>query len=312
MTTTTETARFLAHLRAGRPAKEVKAVPGDLTISGAYALPRALADAIAAVPASAYAIPRLVARARAGVESYTETVETHAARYHWLGDATTGDAPTLAGIVPTPGEIVCEFEVSRRLMECAAYDMEAAFVASAAGAFAEAEAVAFLAGNGERRPTGLVEAITTTPAAGDLGASLLALRNTVPVQHRAHWVMPGVVFDMLDPLPAFAPADNHGPARLHGIPVEVDEACQRAAAPAVLDGEGATITPAIEAAGLVLLGNLEAAFRAVDIVPAGSPSPVEVMLDPYTHTGWIGVRITKRVAGITRRPEAVAGIEVAL
>lgn len=290
--------RFLAHLRAGNDGREVKAaITADMATGngGAYVLPKILADAIGRAPAPAHAIPGLVARARVAGEDWSEPVENGAPAWHWLGDDADDEAPTIKTIAPPCGEVRCEFEVPRHLMHDAGFDLEAFFVARAATAFAEAEAIAFLAGSGVKRPLGLVESISidTTPDA-DLATALRTMRDATPVQYRSHWLVPGVLFDRLDGLAAFAPADNHGPARLHGIPVLVEEACQR------------------PGAGLVLLGDLAAAYRAVEVQPKGAASAVEVMLNPYARSGWVKVEVSKRVGGACRNPAAISGFQVAL
>ncbi len=287
--------RFLSHLRAGTHPREVKALAGDITSGGAYALPKLLASAIGRAPAPAHAIPGLVARATSRGADFSEPVENGQPAWHWQGDVPGDETPLIRAVQPPVGEIVVEFEITRHLMQDADFDMEAFFVARAATAFAEAEAIAFLAGSGVKRPAGLVGAvaINTAPDA-DFGVALRALRDATPAQYRQHWLMPAVLADRLDGLAAFAAADNHGPARLHGIPVLIEEACQK------------------PGTGLVLLGSLGDAYRATDILPGDAASPVEVMLDPFSKTGFLRVIITKRVGGTVRNAAAISGFEVAL
>lgn len=280
----TTPAAFLETLRAGRT--ETKS---------AFPVPPALAVAIAKARPAPHAIPALVARGQSRVEEYTEAVETAAPRWHWQGDAAEGEAPSLAGVQPSVGEIVAEFDVSRRLMQDSAFDLEAFFVESAALAFAEAEALAFLDGNGTGRPSGLLAAITpATATLATLGDALRALRSATPFQYRRHWVMPSVLFDRLSDEDGFAPADNHGGPRLLGVPVEIDEACQSSGS------------------ALVLLGDLGTAYRAVDILPGKAPSPIMVQLNPYARKGGVGVQVSKRVGGCVRIADAVRAVEVAL
>lgn len=292
--------RFLGYLRAGTRAREIKAgFTADLATGngGAYALPKLLAEAIGRGISPAHALPALVSRGHASAPDYSEPMALTVPAYHWQGDTAVDAAPTITTVAPPVGGIVCETEIPRHLLHDAAYDLEQFLVASAVEAFAEAEAEVFVGGNGIRRPAGLVGAISlnATPDA-DLGIALRALRDSTPSQYRAHWLFPTVLADRLDGFAGFAPADNAGPARLHSIPVRVDEA----------------LVASDAASALVLLGDAGAAYRAVDIHPAGAVSPIEVQVDPFMRSGWVKITISKRVGGAVRNAAAISGFEVAL
>ena len=103
---------------------------------------------------------RQIARVvQVGTPDYKELVDLNGFGTEWVGETSTRaqtDTPNLGEVAPTFGEIAAKPEATRHSLEDLFFNVEAWLTGSATEAFAIAEGVAFVSGNGTNKPTGFL------------------------------------------------------------------------------------------------------------------------------------------------------------
>lgn len=299
----TETRAFLNFVRRGverMDADEVRALTVATDASAGYLAPEAYGNEIIKAlvqfsPIRQYA--RVVSISAQAVK-YPRRLTGPAAAWTEESATSSESTPTYEQITLTPYELRTYIDISQALLEDNAYGLEGELAADLAEAFGVTEGAAFVTGDGDGKPTGLLSATglieVTTGAAETLGTSpadtIIGMYHSLPNTHaqNAVWLMNRTTLGTLRKV-----KDSDGRYLL------VDPVA--ASAPMTLLGR--PIVEAVDmpniAAGAypILFGDLSG-YRIVDRVS------FTMLRDPYTVAtkGQVRLHARRRVGGdITHR-----------
>ncbi|KTQ96581.1 capsid protein [Aureimonas ureilytica] len=309
---TVEVRAFTGFVRQGRElltAEEVRALRTDAQVAGGYLAPdqfeatllRELVEIspmrqaarVTPVSSGAVILPKRTGRITA----------------KWVGETEDrpGTEPTYGQIEIPVHEMACFVDVSNRLLEDAAVNIEQELAFDFAEEFGRLEAVAFVAGDGIKKPVGImVDANVATVASGDAAKitpdSLIDLMYALPQAYRGRgsWVMNSrsiaAVRKFKDAGGNFLWADGVG---------------------TIADGQASTLLgrPVIEAPDMpdiaagatpIVYGDFASAYRILDRVG------LTVLRDPYTQqtNGVVRFHARRRVGAGVVRPEAVRKLKI--
>ena len=110
-----------------------------------------------------------------GSPDYKELFDVNGAGFEWLGETDTRNqtnTPDLAEVAPTFGMASAKPQASEESLDDLFFDVESWLVSSAAEAIAQGEGVAFISGNGTKKPTGFLAGptpVTTADSARAFG-----------------------------------------------------------------------------------------------------------------------------------------------
>ena len=133
--------------------------------SGGFALPKQISDQITKQLLDISAIRAIAKVVQVGSPDYHEIVDSNGLSTEWLGEVDVHNqtnTPSFNDVAPTFGELSAKPEATRQSLNDLFFDVEALLIDRAAEAFAIAEGVAFISGNGVNKPTGF---LTGTPVA---------------------------------------------------------------------------------------------------------------------------------------------------
>ena len=215
---------------------------------------------------------------------------------HWVDETEErqGTEPAYGQLEIPIHEMACYVDVSRRLLEDSAVNVEAEIAFDLAEEFGKLEGGSFVVGNGVKKPLGLLEALgvahTPTGNASTLGANpadtLIDLKYALPAyyRNRAVWMMNGATLAEVSKL-------KDGDGRLLWQP-------------SYAEGQPETILgrPVIEAPDMpdigtaaepILFGDIASAYRIYDRVS------LAIMRDPFTQAkaGQVRFHAYRRVGG---------------
>jgi len=251
--------------------------------------------------------------ARVGTTSSGEVIlpkRTGQPTGHWVGETEdrTETGPTYGQIEIPIHEMACYVDVSQRLLEDAAVNVEGEVAFDLAEEFGRLEALAFMQGDGVKKPLGVMEAAgvayTHTGNASTLGSApadtLIDAFYALPAfyRNRAVWMMNGSTLATLrkvkdgSGLYLWQPALTAGqPETILGRPVIEDT---------TMDDIGAAAEP-------IVLGDFASAYRIYDRVA------LSVMRDPYSVAtkGLVRFHARRRVGGSVVLTEALRKIRCA-
>lgn len=306
---------FVSYLRRGEqrmPADEVKA----LTVASGPT-----AGFLAPVQFGAELLKRLVQFSP--IRAYAKTVQisapeityprrTSAIVAQWVGeiDPRQGSAPAFEQLTLTPAELAVYVDVSNQLLEDNAYDLEGELTQEFAENFAVAEGAAFVNGDGNKKPVGLLTspqlATIETETVGALPPSrliivddLIAIFHALPGVHaqNAVWLMNRNTLGLIRSM-----KDSTGrPLILEGMAL---------GAPSTLLGR-----PVVEAIDMpdvapgatpIIFGDLQG-YRIVDRVG------LSTLRDPFTlaTVGQTRMHARKRTGGDVTHPDRFIKLAVA-
>ena len=182
---------------------------------GGFALPKQISDTIQDQLFNVSPIRRIARVVQVQSSDYTHLVGTRGAGATWRSELGTGsatDAPSMAAVQPTHGELFAFPEISTWALDDLTFNPEAWLQQNVTDQFAVAEGAAFVAGDGSDKPTGFLSGptpVTTgdasrafgtlqyvpSGAASTLGSNpdelLVDLAYTLAAPYRANasWVM---------------------------------------------------------------------------------------------------------------------------
>ncbi|MDR9395816.1 MAG: phage major capsid protein [Roseovarius sp.] len=176
---------------------------------GGFALPKQISDVIQDQLINVSPIRQIARIVQVQSSDYTHLVGTRGAGATWRSELGTGnatDAPGMAAVQPTHGELFAFPEISTWALDDLTFDPEAWLQMNVTDQFAVAEGAAFVSGDGSDKPTGFLSGptpVTTgdasrafgtlqyiaTGAASDLGSTpedtLVDLTYTLSAPYRA-------------------------------------------------------------------------------------------------------------------------------
>jgi HK97 family phage major capsid protein len=192
---------FLAWCRYGierMPAEEVRALSVSTDSAGGYLVPQQF---VTELDRNLVEISPLRSVARVSSTDASEVLlpkRTAAMTASWVGETTnrSGTQPTYDQQTISILEIACYVDVSNRLLEDSAFDLNAELVLDFAEAFAKKEGLGFIQGAGGNEPSGIIsnadiETVSTAAAATIAADDLIDLYHALPSAYarRAVWAM---------------------------------------------------------------------------------------------------------------------------
>lgn len=316
---TEETKAFKAYLRKGDrdlPAEERKALTTGGDSSGGYLAPPQIHGELIRPLQEISPIRRLARGVQTSAGILSIPLQTGFMDAGWVGEIETRPETDVAfGNLDIPvHEISALVKVSQRLLDDTAFDLVQFLSMNFAEKFAAVEGAAFLAGNGVKKPQGILgdPTLVTVPsghASTILPSSLIDLTYSIKAgyRRRASWLMSNSTAAVIRKMRSDSGAgagtgdflwNDQGriiagqPETLLGYPVEFDDNM-----PSITGG----YFP-------VLFGDFG---RALFIV--SKPDGLKIMADPYTLMGNGIVRYVARLrvgAGLVQ-PEAIRALKVA-
>lgn len=300
---------FSNYLRMGREpmeAEEVRAlVVGDDTKGGYLAPDEFVAEVIKGI----VEISPIRQAVRVGSTSTGGVIlpkRTGRPTARWVGEdeERTGTEMTYGQLEIPVHEIACYVDVSQRLLEDSAINVDSEVAADLSEEFAQIEAGAFVNGNGVKKPLGLMNSDLPEFVNGhatNLSAdALIKLMYNLPAQYRNNgsWMLNGTTLGVVRTLKdgdgrfLWQPAYQQGePSTLLGRPVIEDPEM-----PDLANG-----------AFPIVFGDFNRAYRIYDRVQ------MAILRDPYTqaHKGLIRFHARRRVGGGPVLTEALRKLKMA-
>lgn len=254
-----------------------------------------------------------------GVGAYSTVWHNGAWSTGWVGETDARPAtgtPTLSSLEFGHGEIYANVPISQRLLDDASFDAEAWIATEMASEFSTKESTAFISGDGDKKPFGLLQYVTGGAAAGRHPGGNLTVVNSgaaadipadkimdfayslpAPYRQGASWLMSSTTAAYLSKIKNTT--DDYiwregmaagQPATLLGYPVEIDENM-----------------PAFAANALALaFGNFQRGYVIND------RTAVRILRDPFTNKPFVNFYGTKRVGGGVLDPKAIRLLKVAV
>ncbi|MBS1035386.1 phage major capsid protein [Gluconobacter cerinus] len=256
-------------------------------------------------------------------DSYKRLVGLHGTGAGWVGEtdarpATNG--PQFGEAEASFGELYANPQISQRLLDDSALDLESYIGNEIALAFADTEGPAYLFGDGVKKPKGLFSQATSaqtdkerpygtfqaldSAAANGLGANSAATDRLIDViystrsvfRQNARWLMNGLTVSAVRKLKdgqgnyLWQPSAQAGePASLLNYPVSDMEEM-----PDVAAGNIA-----------IAFGSFQRAYQIVDRMG------IRTLRDPYTNKPYVGFYATKRTGGVVLDTRAVKFLKIA-
>lgn len=288
---------------------------------GGFVAPPTLDLAVSRIVSQTVAMRRLAQVQPISASSYVKFKSLGGAGSGWVGENETGtsrgetNTPTLSRMEFTPGEIYSEPNATQQALDDMAVDVEAWLAAEVAIEFMEEEGLAFLTGNGVKKPRGLLDYNTVANASyawgsigyiasGDASAFIAASASAGPAdcfidtvyalkaayRGNARWLVNDLTAARMR---KFRDGDGNylwqtsavagQPDTFLGYPVETDDN---------MPDVGADRFP-------VAFGDFRQAYLIVDRVG------VRVLRNPFKTNGLVAFYTTKRVGGGIQNFEAV-------
>lgn len=236
----------------------------------------------------------------------------------WVGEAAARpqtDTPTFGQMTYTPGEIYANPAATQGMLDDAAVDLEVWLANEVETEFSYQEGLAFLAGTGATKPTGILTYVT--------GAANAAVHPWGDIKVVQSGAVGAITSDALIDLIYAVPGEYTADARF--IMNRSTQALIRKLKdgdgnylwqPSFVAGQPATIAgyPTTEMAGMpnvaagakaVLFGDFKRGYLIVD------RTGVRVLRDPFTNKPYVHFYTTKRVGGGLLNPDTIKALNIA-
>jgi HK97 family phage major capsid protein len=131
----------------------------NVVAAGGYALPEIIERTIARLSVDISPLRQLAMVRTVGSSDYKELFDINGAGFEWLGETDARNqtnTPDLAEIAPTFGMASAKPQASEESLDDLFFDVEGWLIDSASEAIAQGEGAAFVAGNGTKKPTGIL------------------------------------------------------------------------------------------------------------------------------------------------------------
>lgn len=147
-----------AKSRDGRETRSTQAVTSTGS-AGGFALPEIIERAIARLSVDISPIRQISTVRTVGSTDYKELFDVNGAAFEWVGETDTRsqtNTPDLAEVAPTFGMASAKPQASEESLDDLFFNVEDWLVSSAAEAMAQGEGLAYISGNGVKKPTGFL------------------------------------------------------------------------------------------------------------------------------------------------------------
>lgn len=293
-----------------------KAMQSGIDVEGGYLLPPPAVAAIVAKVRESNAMRGLAASISISTNAVEGLVDRNDAAASWvaeMGSRTETNTPQVDRDRIETHEIYSFPGVSQQLLEDAAVDVEAWLIDRVASAFADAEDLAFFAGNGVGRPRGITS--YTTAATGDATRAWGTLQHVNSGASGAYHTTKAD--PLIDTIQAMKPGYLAGATWVMargtlGATRKLKEATSdrylwepslQAGVPSTLLGYPVVLDenmPALAANSLsIAFGNFRSGYLIVDRVGTS------VLRDVYTMKPKVGFYVRRRVGGAVRDFDAI-------
>jgi HK97 family phage major capsid protein len=167
--------------------------------AGGFALPEVIERTIARLSVDISPIRQISMVRTVGSPDYKELFDVNGAAFEWVGETDTRsqtNTPDLAEVAPTFGMASARPRASEESLDDLFFDVENWLVTSAAEAMAQGEGVAFVSGNGTKRPTGFLAGPTPVTTA-DASRAFGTLQYVASGQAAALPTSPDIFYDLV-------------------------------------------------------------------------------------------------------------------
>lgn len=289
--------------------------------AGGYALPEVIERSIARLSVDISPIRSIATVRTAGSPDYKELFDVNGAGFEWLGE---GDArnqtntPDLVEIAPTFGMASAKPQATEESLDDLFFDVENWLISSASDAIAQGEGAAFVAGNGTKKPTGIL-AGPAPVATADSSRAFGTLQYFASAQAAAMPTSPDVFIDMVYGIRARYRNNARwltNKSVLAAMRKYKDTSNQYLWQPAMTAGQPATFMnyaiteaedmPVVAANAFPLaFGDFREGYLICDLVG------MRMTRDEITAPGFVKFYIRKRVGGKLRNTQAIKLLKIA-
>ena len=290
--------------------------------SGGFALPEEIERTIARLGVAMSPIRSLATVRTVGTPDYKELIDVNGAAFEWIGETDTRaqtNTPDLAEIAPTFGMASAKPQATEESLDDLFFDVENWLIQSAAEAIYAGEGVAFVSGNGTKKPKGFLAGPAPLSTA-DSSRAFGTLQYIASAQAAAMPTSPDVFFDMIYSLRARYRANATwvtSKAVLATIR-KYKEATTNAYMwqPALAAGQPSSFAgfPMVEAEDMpavgagtfpLAFGDFREGYLICDRVG------MRMTRDEITTPGYVKFYIRKRVGGVLRNTQAIKLLKIA-
>ena len=291
--------------------------------SGGFALPEEIERTIARIGVDMSPIRSLATVRTVGTPDYKELIDVNGAAFEWIGETDTRaqtNTPDLAEIAPTFGMASAKPQATEESLDDLFFDVENWLIQSAAEAIYAGEGVAFVSGNGTKKPKGFLAGPAPLSTA-DSSRAFGTLQYIASAQAAAMPTSPDVFFDMIYSLRARYRANATwvtSKAVLATIR-KYKEATTNAYMwqPALAAGQPSSFAgfPMVEAEDMpavgagtfpLAFGDFREGYLICDRVG------MRMTRDEITTPGYVKFYIRKRVGGVLRNTQAIKLLKIAV
>jgi len=320
-------------MRSGRVAAvgstglQARSMSTDSDPDGGWTVPKQVDQVIQNQMILISPMRRLASIVSVSTAEYERMINRRGANSGWVGereDRPSTDSPFLGSIKPPMGEIYAQPEITQRLLDDSAFDLNAFLSENVSDEFALQEGATFVSGDGVNKPRGLLsyDIVSTVDTSRAFGAlqytasgvaaalsdssnngidALINLVHSVKSSYRAGsgvgWLMNASTAAVIRKLKTatekiylWQPATIEGqPDKLLGYPIYEDEN---------MPDIGAGQYP-------IAFGNFQKGYVIVD------RHELRLLRDPYTKKGWVKFYFTKRVGGSLTDSNAIKLLKIA-
>ncbi len=289
--------------------------------AGGFALPEIIERQIASLSVDISPIRQIATVRTVGSPDYKELFDINGAGFEWVGETDTRNqtnTPDLAEVAPTFGMASAKPQASEESLDDLFFDVENWLISSAAEAIAQGEGVAFISGNGTKKPTGFLAGpapVTTADSARAFGT----LQYIASVQAAALPTSADIFYDLIYSLRARYRNNAQWVTSklvLADLRKYKDTAGQYLWQPALTAGQPATFMgygiteaedmPAVGAGAFSLaFGDFREGYLIADRVG------MRITRDEITTPGFVKFYVRKRVGGKLRNTQAIKLLKIA-
>ena len=317
-------AAFNQFMRKGREdglaELEAKALNVTTSADGGFAVPELLDRTVLDLIKQISPVRQFANVITVGTSDYKKLVNVRGTASGWVGETSSRaetNTPQLAEVAAVMGEVYANPMATQRMLDDAFFDAEGWLASEIATEFAQAEANAFISGNGTNRPKGFLAYTINTSADGarafgDLqmvksGVAGGFIATTTSVNPADTFI--DVIHSMKSELRAGA-AWMMNTLTLAAVRKFKDADGAYIWRPGMESGQPSTILgyAVAEAPGMpdvatntfpIAFGNWQRGYTVVDRIGT------RVLRDPYTNKPYVGFYATKRVGGMVVDSEAI-------
>lgn len=289
--------------------------------AGGFALPEVIERTIARLGVDSSPIRQIATVRTVGSPDYKELFDVNGAAFEWVGEGDTRnqtDTPNLAEVAPTFGMASAKPQATEESLDDLFFNVEDWLTSSAGEAIGQGEGVAFISGNGTKKPTGILAGPTPVVTA-DASRAFGTLQYLASGQAAALPTSADVFFDLIYSLRA----RYRGNARwltsklvLAALRKYKDTTGQYLWQPSVQAGQpslfmGYAVTeaedmPAVAANAFPLaFGDFREGYLICDLVG------MRITRDEITSPGFVKFYVRRRVGGKLRNTQAIKLLKVA-